>query len=121
MASYDQLPVYKVCYDLLISTFYLVNHFKREYKYTLGERIKSEILDTLVFIYWANTRTEKIGSLNKARNAIELVRLYYRIIKDLKQISLEKFVESNSKIESISKQLYAWQKSIQTTATAGVT
>jgi len=121
MAYYDQLPVYKVCYDLLISTFYLVNHFKREYKYTLGERIKSEILNTLTHIYWANTHSEKYKSLAKARNHLELVRLYYRIIKDLKQISLDKFVEMNSKIESISKQLYAWQKSIQTTATAGVT
>ena len=111
MATYDQLPVYKVCYDLLISTFYIVNHFKREYKYTLGERIKSEILNTLIKIYWANTHTNKLAALEKSRNHLELVRLYYRIIKDLKQISLEKFVEMNDKIESISKQLFAWQKS----------
>jgi len=112
MASYDQLPVYKVCYDLLIATFYLVNHFKREYKYTLGERLKSEVINTLVNIYWANTHTEKQPAMEKARNHLELVRLYYRIVKDLKQINLDKFVEMNSKIESISKQLYAWQKSI---------
>ncbi|MBI9036322.1 MAG: diversity-generating retroelement protein bAvd family protein, partial [Bacteroidales bacterium] len=64
-------------------------------------------------IYWANTHKEKGGALTKARNHLELVRLYYRIIKDLKQISIEKFVEINDKIESISKQLYAWQKSIK--------
>lgn len=111
----------KVCYDLLIATFYLVNHFRREYKYTLGERIKSEILNTLINIYWANTHKEKNVALTKARNHLELVRLYYRIIKDLKQISIDKFIDMNSKIESISKQLYAWQKSENKTGTAGVT
>jgi len=118
MASYNQLPVYKVCYDLLIATFYLVNHFKREYKYTLGERIKSEVINTLVNIYWANTHTDKRPALVKARNHLELVRLYYRIIKDLKQINLDKFVEINGKIENISKQLYAWQKSENKTVMA---
>ncbi len=113
MATYDQLPVYKVCYDLLIMTFYLVNHFKREYKYTLGERIKSEILNTLINIYWANTHKEKSEALAKARNHLELVRLYYRIVKDMKQINLEKFVEANEKIENVSKQLFAWQKSFE--------
>ena len=115
MATYDQLPVYKVCYDLLIQTFYLVNHFKREYKYSLGERIKSEILNTLINIYWANTHENKNEALTKARNHLELVRLYYRIIKDLKQISVDKFVEINDKIENISKQLFAWQKSAKQT------
>jgi len=121
MATYDQLPVYKQCYDLLLATFYLVNHFKREYKYTLGERIKTEILNTLVNIYWANTHTDKTAALEKARHHLELVRLYYRIIKDLKQITMEKFIEINSLIESVSKQLYAWQRSEKKTATAGVT
>jgi len=102
-----------VCYDLLISTFYLVNHFRREYKYTLGERIKTEILNTLVHVYWANTHKEKEGPLSKARNHLELVRLYYRIIKDLKQISIEKYVEANDKIENISKQLFAWQNAVK--------
>jgi len=48
MTTYGQLPVYKVCNDLLIATFYLVNHYKREYKYTLGERLKSEVIKTLL-------------------------------------------------------------------------
>ena len=33
------------------------------------------------------------------------------LIKDLKQISLGKFVTLNEKIESVSKQLSAWQRS----------
>ena len=77
----------------------------------MGERIKSEILNTLINIYWANTHKEKEEALNKARNHLELVRLYYRIIKDLKQVNIEKFAEINEKIENISKQLMGWQKS----------
>jgi hypothetical protein len=111
MAAYDQLPVYKLSYDLLLETFYLVNHFRKEYKYTLGERLKSEILNTLINIYWANTHVEKSEALTKARNHLELTRVYFRIVKDLKQISIDKFVVVNEKVEGISKQLMAWQKS----------
>ena len=34
-----------------------------------------------------------------------------RLVKDLKQITLSKFVEINEKIENVSKQLTGWQRS----------
>jgi len=35
MATYDNLPVYKASYDLLLLIFNVVKEFKKEYKYTL--------------------------------------------------------------------------------------
>ncbi len=62
-------------------------------------------------IYRANSSQSKRPLLQAARENLEVVRLYLRLIKDLKQISLGKFVTLNEKIESVSKQLSAWQKS----------
>ena len=84
MASYDQLPVYKVCYDLLIATFYQADHFKCEYKYILCERFKSEVFNSLINIYRANTQTNKQPAMDKARSHSKLVPLYYRMGKGLK-------------------------------------
>jgi len=42
MATYDHLPVYKASYDLLLELFRFAKDFNREYKYTLGESIKTE-------------------------------------------------------------------------------
>lgn len=35
MATYDNLPVYKKSYDLLLQTFEVVKNFEKQYKYTL--------------------------------------------------------------------------------------
>ncbi|PJA86978.1 MAG: hypothetical protein CO141_01910 [Candidatus Moranbacteria bacterium CG_4_9_14_3_um_filter_42_9] len=39
-----------------------------------------------------------------------MIRLYWRLLFDLKAISLGKHVETSSLIEDVSKQLALWQK-----------
>ncbi len=111
MATYDYLPVYKVSYDLLVELFRFTKDFTREYKFTLGESIKNEVIEMIRNIYRANSSYTKEKIIQSARENIETIRLYLRLLKDLKQVNLEKFVFLNEKIESVSKQLTAWQKS----------
>ena len=111
MAIYDTLPVYKVSYDFLLDLFKFTKNFDREYKYTLGEDLKRETTEMIANIYRANSSQSKRPLLQAARENLEVVRLYLRLIKDLKQISLGKFITLNEKIESVSKQLSAWQRS----------
>ena len=40
MALYIDLPVYKSAYDLLLAIFRFTKEFGKEYKYTVGERLK---------------------------------------------------------------------------------
>ena len=40
MSTYDELPVYKATYDLLLEMFRFTKDFSREYKYTVGESLK---------------------------------------------------------------------------------
>jgi len=112
MTLYNNLPVYKTSYDLLLNLFKFSNSFSRDYKYTLGENIKKEVIDLISNIYFCNReikgRKEKVV---QALKSIETVRLYLRLLKDLKQINLKKFIILNEQIESISKQLTAWRKS----------
>jgi len=61
-------------------------------------------------IYRANNSSSKYKLLESAIDHLEVVRLYIRLIKDLKQISLDKFIALNERIEEVSLQLYAWQK-----------
>ena len=44
MAKYDELPVYRVGYDLLLETFRFTKEFDKEFKYTVGESLKKETL-----------------------------------------------------------------------------
>ena len=112
MVHYSELPVYKATYDLLLHIFGMVHNLGKEYKYSLGEKIKNEVTDLLSNIYRANRTTEKNLPLEKARENLELVRLYVRILKDMNQIGMNKYLFVNKNIESISKQLAGWHKSI---------
>ena len=112
MANYLELPVYKASYDLLLQIFTLTHNLTREYKYTLGEKLKNEITELLSNIYRANRTREKERYLKIARENLELVRLYIRILKDLKQVSGKKHIFINLSIEKVSKQLAGWHKSV---------
>lgn len=117
MAQYDQLPVYKAGYDLLLLVFQLTHNLSREYKHTLGEKLNNQVTDMLTNIYRANRVFEKVGYIEKARENLELVRLYIRILKDVGQINSSKHITLNQPIEMVSKQLSGWQKSSNKTNT----
>ena len=110
MATYDNLPVYKVSYDLLVNLFQLCRSMQRDYRYTLGESIKNELVALMLNIFRANCREQKRDLIIQARENLEIVRLLLRLINELRQISLKEFISANEKIESISKQLVAWEK-----------
>jgi hypothetical protein len=110
MATYDNLPVYKACYDLLLLLFRSSKNMERDYKHTLGETIKEELIALITNIYRANCRVQKKALLSNARENIEVVRLLMRLSNDLKQFTLNDFVQANLLVESISKQLVAWEK-----------
>ncbi|GHS99030.1 hypothetical protein FACS189421_08720 [Bacteroidia bacterium] len=114
MATYDNLPVYKQTYDLLLQLFRVCQNMERDFKFTLGENIKKEIIELIINVYRANCRDnmEKLPLLRCAQENVEVVRLLLRLLNDLKQIGLKEFIAANEKIESVSKQMSAWAYSL---------
>ena len=45
MALYSDLSVYKSTYDLLLAIFRFTKDFGKEYKYTVGESLKKEMIE----------------------------------------------------------------------------
>ena len=113
MANYDNLPVYKAAYDLLIYVFKVGHNMERDYRYTLGEAVKKDISEVLILIYRANSATEKSEFITEAREGIVVVKLHLRLLCDLKQISVKAYAHASLLAESVSKQLAAWQKAQQ--------
>ncbi|UCA61821.1 four helix bundle protein [Chryseobacterium rhizoplanae] len=108
MAIYDQLPVYKAVYDLLLQLFEITKKMDRDFKFTIGEKIKTEAIELIVRIYRANSVSDKVLLLSGAKENVEVLRLLFRLMNDLKQVSLKEFVALSEKTESISKQINAW-------------
>ncbi len=110
MAMHDTLPVFKKSYDLLIEIFKMVSGLSREYKYTIGEKLKNESLSLLLYIYKANSSRDKEMPIEKCRESAETVRLLVRILHDLRQISIKRMAALNMLIENINRQLNGWKK-----------
>jgi hypothetical protein len=58
MAQYNELPVYKATYDLLLAIFQFTKEFSKEYKYTVGESLKKETENCI-----AELLTERMASI----------------------------------------------------------
>jgi hypothetical protein len=113
MATYDNLPVYKKTYDLLLQLFRVCQNMERDYKFTIGENLKKEVITLIINVYRANSREnkEKYLLIQSARENVEVVRLLLRLLEDLRQVSIKEFILANEKLESVSKQLAAWSGS----------
>lgn len=113
MAQYDQLPVYEQSYDLLLELYIISNNMERDFKFTLSEKIKSEVTALIVNVYCANCRIDKTKLIENAQENIEVIRLLMRLYKNLKQIKTNEYISVSEKIESVSKQLAAWHNNQQ--------
>lgn len=108
-----ELPVYKSSYLLLLYSFKLIKNLTREYKYTIGEKIKNEMIDLLMNVYIANKVKNREVKLEKVENAIlniEVIRLLFRLLLDLHEISIKEHVKVNVDIENVRRQLIGWEK-----------
>ena len=82
MATYDNLPVYKKTYDLLLQLFRLGQNMERDYRYTIGENLKKEVIELLMNVYRANCRSERTALIEAAREHTEVLRLLLRLLHD---------------------------------------
>ena len=69
-------------------------------------------IELLTLIYRANVKRDKQEVLQEARERIEVIRLFIRLMKDMQQISVKQFVQINESVENVSKQLSGWQKAV---------
>lgn len=111
MATYDNLEVFKATYDLLLYVFQFTPNIKRDYRYTLAEKLKDNIIELCLCIYRANgTKEDRVPDIRLARERVVTIKLMCRMLTDLKQISVKQFAVVCTHTESISKQLQAWQR-----------
>lgn len=111
MAKYDELPVFKATYDLLLRIYVVSQHWSRDIRYTLGEELKKEVIEILQLIYQANSSRKKIAYLSSSKVKLVKVMLQIRIAKDLKQLTVNQYGLLAEMQENVSKQLSGWEKS----------
>ena len=111
MARYIHLPIYKKSYDLLIEIFKITKEFTREYKYTIGEKLKDETMELIMQIYRANNQKDKGKNLEIILEKILIIELLLRLSRDIRVLSLKKYTRVIQITDEIARQTQGWLKS----------
>ncbi|HNV97155.1 MAG TPA: four helix bundle protein [bacterium] len=108
MSQYDHLQIFRSSYKLTLEIYKASHNFPREYKYTLGQKLKDFSSDFINLIILANSQKEKSKTLEDARLKLEQLKIHIRLSSDLKILGINRFELFAVSIEEISKQLSGW-------------
>lgn len=111
MAIHTQLPIYKVAYDLLNLATDMTKNMPRDFKLSLGGKIRDECLALLVLIYRANVADDKVPALTALGERVQVAELLIRLCCDKRFISKGKYAKAIFLTDSIGKQANGWRKS----------
>src|SRR5258708_103200 len=110
MALHSQLPIYKATYDLLSVTVDIAKNMPRDFKASIGARIRDECLDLIVLVYRANCARNKTPHLDDLIEKLQVAELLLRLSKDKRFISLGQYATAIQLTDSIGKQASGWRK-----------
>ncbi len=110
MAHYKHLPIYKTTYELLALVTRKTKDFPRDFKYSLGDKIRGECIDLVVSIYKANSSKHRKELLENILERVQVIELMLRLSKDLHLINVDGFSEIVSLTDSLARQAQGWIK-----------
>jgi hypothetical protein len=111
MALHTTLPIYKVAYDLLTEVTATTRNMPRDYKSSIGAKIREECVELVVLIFRANTARDKVPHLTTLIERLQVAELLLRLSKDMRLISTGQYASAIALTDKIGKQANGWRKS----------
>lgn len=109
MVLYNELPVYRDTYMLLLEVYKVTNNFAHDYKYSLGQDMKRDALSLFRCLYKANKSAEKGVYLEAFLNDFEILKVEMRLCVDLKLLPVRKMAQLSQIMDSIGRQVTSWR------------
>lgn len=119
MAQYQHLPIYKQTYDILLRTMTATKDFPREYKYSLGQKIKDELIELVVTIYRANSAADKVRHIESILERVQAIQLMMRLSHDMHILPRRHYAALSEMTDSLARQAQGWLKGTKTGSERG--
>jgi hypothetical protein len=111
VAQYQHLPIYKLTYDILLRVTIATKDFPREFKFTLGQRIRDELIELVVMIYRANSAEARTPHINAILERIQAIQLLMRLGHDLRILARSHYAALSEMTDKLGRQTQGWLKS----------
>lgn len=110
MAAANNLPIYKVAYDLFGIVTDAVRNMPRDVKHLVGARIATESMDIVVLIFRANEARDKVPHLSELLERLGVLNLLLRLARDKQFIATKQYAAAISLTDQVGKQAGGWKK-----------
>lgn len=114
MALHFDTEIYKVAYDLLNLIVSFVKNMPRDFKASIGGKLRDECIDITTLIYNANVADDKVPYLSKLIERTQVAELLIRLSRDNRLISTGQYAEAIELTASVGKQANGWRRSVLT-------
>lgn len=111
-----EIPIFKKSYDLYKTLHECRQAAPKRDRYTIYERCEQGTLDVIENILMASgqPKKEKAPTLEQASLKLNMLRVFIRLLKDVKAIDLKKYANLENTIDEIGRMLGGWIRSIKT-------
>jgi hypothetical protein len=116
MALHTQLPIYKVAYDLLDVVTDLAKNMPRDFKASIGGKLRDEVVEIVTLIFRANTAREKAPHLQDLLERLQVAELLLRLARDKRLIAVKQYARAVELTTSVGKQASGWRRSAMSPA-----
>ena len=116
MALHTQLPIYQAAYSLFDLVTELAKNIRRDFKASLGGKLRDELIEIMVLIYRANTAREKAPHLDELIERLQVIELLLRLSRDKFLVSTGQYARAVQLTQSIGKQAGGWRRAAKSPA-----
>ncbi len=109
MDSFD-IPIFKKSYDLYKVLHEYRNSIPKKDRFTIFERSEVILLEIIEKIFLASSQTpqDKLSTLNHINLKLNVLRVFIRLMKDVKAIDMKRYVNLEIITDEIGKMLGGW-------------
>jgi hypothetical protein len=104
----ENLPVIQKTYDLIKWYVPILNRLPRDYQFSLGQRISSQLYDLLEGLIQARYSSEKLAQLQALNTRLDILRHQARLMLDFDLISTARYEYISRLLNEIGTDLGGW-------------
>jgi len=109
---HDKFILFKKIYDLLLWLYPIINRIPKSHRLVLGRKIEELGASLLILIVRANKACGKKRQILQLEfsDELDILRIFIRLTKDLKFMSIKQYTLTSKKINEIGRMLKGWIK-----------
>jgi hypothetical protein len=110
MALHTETTIHKTTYDLFDAVMDLVKNMPRDFKQSVGGKLRDECIAITVLVFRANTHRDKEPHILSLIERLQVIELMLRLSRDKRLIATKQYAAAIQLTNSIGRQANGWRK-----------